>query len=277
MECYAMVLLGYVYINQWACVTPPSRRLIERAFKDADLNSDGQLNQGEFSRLFALLATRGAARVAMSCAINVVFCPLLACYFVTRLDLVSCVPHRLRPHVGSAAFLQTALTILFAYTVGGLAVSLLNRAIDRLQLRSLLRATSREAYERMRRMQHGRERRVRRAIASVAAFDSLTEKQRKRVRRAMTTLVFESGETIFEQGGDGDMFYVLVTGSAEVRRREPGGTAALTIAHLGPGSCFGERALLRDEPRYADVVASTAATAMSLSRAEFDGLKGHWK
>ena len=46
---------------------------------------------------------------------------------------------------------------------------------------------------------------------------------------------------------------------------------------LGEGTYFGERALLRDEPRAASIQAVTKVDTLFISREEFEGLLGESK
>jgi putative peptide zinc metalloprotease protein len=74
------------------------------------------------------------------------------------------------------------------------------------------------------------------------------------------------GETIVEQGEPGDAFYAISTGQVEVTED---GTS---VRRMGPGSHFGEIALLLDTPRTASVRAVTPVRAFRLDRAGFDRL-----
>jgi CRP-like cAMP-binding protein len=74
------------------------------------------------------------------------------------------------------------------------------------------------------------------------------------------------GEAIVEQGETGDAFYALRSGQVEVI--EDG----KLVTTLGPGSYFGEIALLMDSPRTATVRARTPIRAYRLDREGFDGI-----
>jgi CRP-like cAMP-binding protein len=72
-----------------------------------------------------------------------------------------------------------------------------------------------------------------------------------------------AGTEIVRQGDPGDAFYVIESGSAEVLLDRFG------IGQLGPGSGFGERALLRAVPRTATVRALNEMTLYEIDRTSF--------
>jgi CRP-like cAMP-binding protein len=74
------------------------------------------------------------------------------------------------------------------------------------------------------------------------------------------------GETVVAQGEPGDAFYALRSGQVEVS--EEGGKPKV----MGPGSYFGEVALLLDVPRTATVRTRTPVRAFRLDREGFDRL-----
>ena len=72
-----------------------------------------------------------------------------------------------------------------------------------------------------------------------------------------------TGASVFDQGDEGDEFYVIEQGSADVIQ---GGQS---IRALDAGDCFGEIALIRDCRRTASVRATTALTLRTLNRTVF--------
>jgi CRP-like cAMP-binding protein/Zn-dependent protease len=74
------------------------------------------------------------------------------------------------------------------------------------------------------------------------------------------------GEAFVEQGDEGDAFYAIRSGRADVvRDGEP-------IATIGSGDHFGETALLTDEPRNATVRAHTPVRAFRLDQEGFENV-----
>lgn len=64
---------------------------------------------------------------------------------------------------------------------------------------------------------------------------------------------YEAGDYIIRQGEPPTNFYVVETGEVEIIRATPEHPAGTVIATLGPGSFFGEQALLDQRPRAASV------------------------
>lgn len=80
--------------------------------------------------------------------------------------------------------------------------------------------------------------------------------------------VFAAGATIIERGDPGRAFYVVRRGEVEIRLAGEDGHQ-LSLARLGPGSSFGEMALLRQEPISATVQALTDAVVLECPASEF--------
>lgn len=80
-----------------------------------------------------------------------------------------------------------------------------------------------------------------------------------------------AGDVVIRQKDAGDYFYVITDGQFEVSRVPAANPAAapIQLSRLGPGDCFGEEALIADEPRNATVVALTDGRLMRLAKADF--------
>lgn len=71
-------------------------------------------------------------------------------------------------------------------------------------------------------------------------------------------------EVIFEQGDEGDAFYLVVNGSILISRGE------VKLATLGPREGFGEMSILDRETRSATATAVEDTALLSLDRDSFD-------
>jgi CRP-like cAMP-binding protein len=76
----------------------------------------------------------------------------------------------------------------------------------------------------------------------------------------------KAGQVLTERGDPGLEFFIIVAGEATATRQ------GVHLATLGPGSFFGELALLDGGTRTATVVADTDMRLLVLSRGEFNGL-----
>ncbi|KAI2494196.1 serine/threonine protein kinase [Fragilaria crotonensis] len=90
----------------------------------------------------------------------------------------------------------------------------------------------------------------------------------------MTPRPFNKGDVLVKKGDVGDAFYVIREGKVAVRDIEVGGKACEDMV-LGPGDFFGERALVTQEPRMANCVASTPGIALCVDRDTFSKVMGN--
>lgn len=80
--------------------------------------------------------------------------------------------------------------------------------------------------------------------------------------------LFPKGETIFWAGARGDFLYLVQSGLIKIFNISVDGKEK-ALAILGSGDCFGEMALLDDEPRSANAAAITDTMVWTLGRREF--------
>ena len=108
-------------------------------------------------------------------------------------------------------------------------------------------------------------------LQEVPCFAGLGPKNLVKVIPALEGRRYPKGTTIVKQGYAGDSFDILRSGNAQVvLERE--GRPATPIASLGPNEGFGEMALLTDQPRSANVIATTDVSVWCLPRTAFDQL-----
>jgi CRP-like cAMP-binding protein/Zn-dependent protease len=103
-------------------------------------------------------------------------------------------------------------------------------------------------------------------LRSLRPFATMGADQLAEVLAKGEWITVPPGEALFEQGDVGDAFYVLRSGQVEVIQD------GNLLRTLGPGSFFGEIALLHDVPRTATVRARTPARAFRLERDGFTAL-----
>ena len=87
--------------------------------------------------------------------------------------------------------------------------------------------------------------------------------------------LFKKDDYIIKEGEMGDVFYIIEEGKCNATKTLEPGKPEVIINELKEGDYFGERALLRGEPRYANiVVVSDNAKVISLDRLSFNRLLG---
>ena len=114
-------------------------------------------------------------------------------------------------------------------------------------------------------------------LSGVPAFSGLLPSQIGILRDSMSVAKFNQDDYIFEQGDHGEVFYLITCGYAVATRVDPDDPDKIerTIAQLSESDCFGELALLRNEPRAASiVVTSLTLDVLYITRAEFEEVLG---
>jgi len=105
-------------------------------------------------------------------------------------------------------------------------------------------------------------------LGGVPLLSGLAESQLERIAAAGEEHAFPNGETIVREGEKGHGLYLLLSGSADIRH------AGRKVQSLSPGQFFGEAALLVEQPRTADVRATSDVRYLVLNRWDFWGAMG---
>jgi glutaminase len=93
------------------------------------------------------------------------------------------------------------------------------------------------------------------------------------VEGAVERRTYEPGATIVHEGDEADCVYFLEDGEVSVRLPLDGGERTRKLATFGPGTAFGESALLDETARSADVQAESRAVVDVLTVAALDDLE----
>ena len=103
-------------------------------------------------------------------------------------------------------------------------------------------------------------------LAEIPLFSALSKRDLGRIAKASNEITVEPDHVLVDQGDAGREAFVIVDGTASVRRN------GRRVGELGPGDSIGELALLDHGPRTATVTAETPLTALVLSAREFAGV-----
>ncbi len=93
------------------------------------------------------------------------------------------------------------------------------------------------------------------------------------LRKLLTDLIekkYATGDVVFHEGDNGKALYVVLQGSVKIIKKSH--SSDKTLAVLGPGSHFGELALIDHCCRYATAVAERESQLLIMYKSYFDDL-----
>jgi len=108
-------------------------------------------------------------------------------------------------------------------------------------------------------------------LLRASAFGGVLPIRLEAAARRLQAVDVGHGDSIIEQGGIADRFYLIDSGTFIVTQRSGDG-APVELRTMGPGEVFGEIGLLSSVPRTATVTAAEAGRLFSLDREGFLGL-----
>jgi CRP-like cAMP-binding protein len=103
-------------------------------------------------------------------------------------------------------------------------------------------------------------------LRSIWLFSGCTASELRKIRGSLDEVEVPKGKVLVEEGRVGLECFLIVSGSATVTRN------GKKVATLGPGSHFGELALLDRRPRSATVVSDTDRDVLVLSQRQFNSV-----
>lgn len=103
-------------------------------------------------------------------------------------------------------------------------------------------------------------------LSEVPLLSNCSQRELQRVAKVTDEVIVPAGTTLIEQGQLGREAFVIVDGTAAVRRN------GRKVAVVGPGECVGEMSLLDRQPRSASVVAMEEMTVLVIPSRSFSAL-----
>eukprot|EP00808_Paulinella_micropora_P020544 g36056.t1 len=109
-------------------------------------------------------------------------------------------------------------------------------------------------------------------LGKVELLSPLANYEREKIAEALEEVKFGPGEQVIKEGENGDCMFIIYEGEVGIYKTVEGEQRELTKCKKG--DYFGERALLKDEPRAASVKALGPLTLLKLDRNAFKLLLG---
>ena len=100
-------------------------------------------------------------------------------------------------------------------------------------------------------------------LKKVPLFAGCSKNELRQLAKVADELDLREGTVLTREGRPGREFFVLIDGTAEVRKKSK------KIADLGPGDWFGEIALITDSPRTATVTATSPLDVLVITDRRF--------
>ena len=104
------------------------------------------------------------------------------------------------------------------------------------------------------------------SLRKVSLFSSCSNKDLEKIAKAADEVSFAAGALVVDQGQTGREAFVIISGTATVKRN------GKKVATLGTGAVVGELSLLDHGPRTASVIAETECVMLVISQRQFLGV-----
>ena len=104
-------------------------------------------------------------------------------------------------------------------------------------------------------------------LGGLTLFRGVDTESRAKMACSFNKMVYKDGDYIVREGEIGEHFFVIYSGEVKVTKNSPAGETELV--RLGAGQVFGERALIRSEPRGANIIAVGEMECLTMSKQDF--------
>lgn len=109
-------------------------------------------------------------------------------------------------------------------------------------------------------------------LSKITLLDTLTIVEKDKICDCLKIEKFKKGDYIIKQGDKGEVFYFIKEGKCQATKNLNGKEEV--VYSYSENDYFGELALLKDEPRAANIVATTDVIVASIDRSSFQRLLG---
>ncbi len=110
------------------------------------------------------------------------------------------------------------------------------------------------------------------ALLRAPIFQRLPPANLQKILMGLEVVHFKQGETILEQGGIGDYYYLIKNGRCLLTRKPSPNAKEIKLAQLANGDTFGEDSLLSGAPRNVTITALTDIALLRLDKKQFISL-----
>ena len=114
-------------------------------------------------------------------------------------------------------------------------------------------------------------------VTTNVLFSSYASDEHNAIVDAFEMKEVDADQYVIKQGDSGDHFYVVQTGSLDIFVKSKEGESTKVNSPLGPGSCFGELALMYNTPRAASIKSSTKSVLWEIDRTSYRGILTYYK
>lgn len=111
-------------------------------------------------------------------------------------------------------------------------------------------------------------------LSHIQLLDNIDPYERSQIADALRTVSFAPGEYVIREGEWGEVFYIVEQGQAVATKTITPGQAPVEVKQYREGEYFGELALLKGEPRAANIIARSALSCVTLDRLSFRRMLG---
>ena len=111
-------------------------------------------------------------------------------------------------------------------------------------------------------------------LAKVPILKTIDQYERTKILDACKNVEYNEGEYVIFEGEEGNEFFILLEGEAVATKLMEMDQEPVKVKSYKPGDYFGERALLKNATRAANIIAITDIKCLVFDRSSFNNLLG---